>query len=251
MHDFPALSSQPQELDTLGSLSASLCFYIDCTFGVYINSVRFDVSPKGTFSNASLWCNRTLESQLTSGISAIALPSDLFLICGEHVWKGIPGKAVGRPCTIGQLTLIHLNRTALIVAAQRRVRRSTQALNEKCDPMVTFWNTAERISASLVPAIGTAHALASLNKLGCWLAKEANATSVALSTMLMDIKSVEHATLQNRAAIEFWLLAQGHGCEDFDGMCCMNLSDHSESIHKSISNLKQLIKQLQQHNEGD
>ncbi|KFO53666.1 hypothetical protein N302_11362, partial [Corvus brachyrhynchos] len=46
------------------------------------------------------------------------------------------------------------------------------------------------------------------------------------------------------AAIDFLLLAQGHGCEDFDGMCCMNLSDHSESIRKSISNLKQLIKQL-------
>ncbi|KGL76218.1 hypothetical protein N309_01565, partial [Tinamus guttatus] len=36
------------------------------------------------------------------------------------------------------------------------------------------------------------------------------------------------------AAIDFLLLAQGHGCQDFDGMCCMNLSDHSESIHKSI-----------------
>ncbi|KFO57429.1 hypothetical protein N302_15210, partial [Corvus brachyrhynchos] len=124
-------------------------------------------------------------------------------------------------------------------------------LNEKCDPTVTFWNTAERISASLVPAIGTAHALASLNKLGCWLAKEANATSAALSAMLMDVKLVHHATLQNRVAIDFLLLAQGHGCEDFDSMCCMNLSDHSESIHKRISNLKQLIKQLQQHNEGD
>ncbi|KFW96667.1 hypothetical protein N336_00560, partial [Phalacrocorax carbo] len=36
------------------------------------------------------------------------------------------------------------------------------------------------------------------------------------------------------AAIDFLLLAQGHGCQDFDQLCCMNLSDHSESIHKSI-----------------
>ncbi|KFR11330.1 hypothetical protein N306_13780, partial [Opisthocomus hoazin] len=36
------------------------------------------------------------------------------------------------------------------------------------------------------------------------------------------------------AAIDFLLLAQGHGCEEFDSMCCMNLSDHSESIHRSL-----------------
>ncbi|KGL75286.1 hypothetical protein N309_14497, partial [Tinamus guttatus] len=33
-------------------------------------------------------------------------------------------------------------------------------------------------------------------------------------------------------AIDFLLLAQGHGCEDFNGLCCMNLSGHSKSIHR-------------------
>ncbi|KFV39341.1 hypothetical protein N341_02155, partial [Tyto alba] len=32
----------------------------------------------------------------------------------------------------------------------------------------------------------------------------------------------------------FLLLAQGHRCEDFEGMYGMNLSDHSESIHKQL-----------------
>ncbi|KFP89584.1 hypothetical protein N311_01963, partial [Apaloderma vittatum] len=44
----------------------------------------------------------------------------------------------------------------------------------------------------------------------------------------------------------FLLLAQRHGCEDFEGMCCMNLSDHSESIHKSIQYLKQHVNAIQQ-----
>ncbi|KFQ17367.1 hypothetical protein N331_11671, partial [Merops nubicus] len=47
------------------------------------------------------------------------------------------------------------------------------------------------------------------------------------------------------AAIDFLLLAHGHGCDDFDGMCCMNLSDHSESIHGSIQLLKQGVQKLQ------
>ncbi|KFV04562.1 hypothetical protein N339_01811, partial [Pterocles gutturalis] len=39
------------------------------------------------------------------------------------------------------------------------------------------------------------------------------------------------------ATIDFLLLAQGHGCQDFDGMCSMNLSNHSQSSHTSIQNL--------------
>ncbi|KFQ20443.1 hypothetical protein N332_01224, partial [Mesitornis unicolor] len=47
------------------------------------------------------------------------------------------------------------------------------------------------------------------------------------------------------ATIDFLLFAQGHGCEDFEGMCCMNFSDHSELIHKSIQPLKDGVRKLQ------
>ncbi|KFU91238.1 hypothetical protein M959_14092, partial [Chaetura pelagica] len=48
------------------------------------------------------------------------------------------------------------------------------------------------------------------------------------------------------AAIEFLLLAQGHGCNEFEGMCCMNLSDHSESIYVQIHKLQQLTSHLRE-----
>ncbi|KFV95299.1 hypothetical protein N326_01194, partial [Eurypyga helias] len=44
------------------------------------------------------------------------------------------------------------------------------------------------------------------------------------------------------AAIDFLLLAQGHGCQDFEGMCCMNLSDHSVSIHRQIAEMQKHLK---------
>ncbi|KFR15973.1 hypothetical protein N306_09448, partial [Opisthocomus hoazin] len=47
----------------------------------------------------------------------------------------------------------------------------------------------------------------------------------------------------------FLLLTQGHGCEDFEGMCCMNLSDHSKSIHKQLQWLEQHANQIQQNQE--
>ncbi|KFO72642.1 hypothetical protein N303_07547, partial [Cuculus canorus] len=46
------------------------------------------------------------------------------------------------------------------------------------------------------------------------------------------------------AAIDLLLLAQGHRCQDFDGLSCMNLSDHSETIHKSINSLQDRMQKL-------
>ncbi|KFQ31064.1 hypothetical protein N331_13121, partial [Merops nubicus] len=47
------------------------------------------------------------------------------------------------------------------------------------------------------------------------------------------------------AAIDFLLLTQGHGCEDFEDTCCMNLSGHSESIHRSSQLLKVGVTKMQ------
>ncbi|KFP28195.1 hypothetical protein N325_10787, partial [Colius striatus] len=52
------------------------------------------------------------------------------------------------------------------------------------------------------------------------------------------------------AAIDFLLFAHGHGCEDFEGTCCMNLSDHSELIHTSIQLLKDSVLKLQEDDGG-
>ena len=92
-------------------------------------------------------------------------------------------------------------------------------------------------------------AMAALNakniqRLACWGEKQFNLTSQILSSLLLDVDSVRHATLQNRAAIDFLLLAHGHGCEDFEGMCCMNLSDHSISMHKKLSQLQGNMKHI-------
>ncbi|KFP02403.1 hypothetical protein N300_12712, partial [Calypte anna] len=48
------------------------------------------------------------------------------------------------------------------------------------------------------------------------------------------------------SATDILLLAQGHGCEDFEGMCCLNLSDHGTSIHKAIQYLKEHTSKIQQ-----
>ncbi|KFR15233.1 hypothetical protein N306_02948, partial [Opisthocomus hoazin] len=43
----------------------------------------------------------------------------------------------------------------------------------------------------------------------------------------------------------FLLLAHGYGCEDFEGMCCVNLSDHSQSIHRQLADLRKNLNVIQ------
>ncbi|KFV09475.1 hypothetical protein N340_14512, partial [Tauraco erythrolophus] len=46
------------------------------------------------------------------------------------------------------------------------------------------------------------------------------------------------------ATIAFLLLMQRHGCEILEGMCGMNLSDYSESIHETIQKLKDRVNEF-------
>lgn len=111
-----------------------------------------------------------------------------------------------------------------MIINQRKLRTRAHAFQPSCDDKVDFWNPGEIMTSSfLAPRVGSTQALATLNKLGCWLAKQTNATASALCALLTDVDSTRHATLQNRAAIDFLLLAHRHGCEILEGMCCIEV----------------------------
>ncbi|KGL88428.1 hypothetical protein N301_01398, partial [Charadrius vociferus] len=109
----------------------------------------------------------------------------------------------------------------------------------ECADNVQFWDRPSRIFAGLLtPGVAAAKALTDLEKMACWSIKHFNLSSEVITSLLTDVDSIRHAVLQDRAAIDFLLLAQGHGCEDFEGMCYMNLSDHSSSIHERLTKLR-------------
>lgn len=78
----------------------------------------------------------------------------------------------------------------------------------------------------------------------CWLGKQANLTSTVVSDVLEDEGMVRHATLQSHAVTDFLLLARGHSCQEFDRICCFNLSSHRQSIYTHIQQLRQEVHQL-------
>lgn len=168
------------------------------------------------------------------------------MIGGERAWPVIPSPIKGGPCSLGRLSVPTPN-TSLILhhRLSHRVKRGIPAYPPDCHGNVEFWSFSRRFPASLsFPGVAAGRALAPSGKLGCWRAEQPNATSNAASGLFFDVESVGRAPLQNRAAVVFLLLAQGGGCEDFAGVCCRNLSEHSESVHASLRQLKAGVFQL-------
>ncbi|KAL9869560.1 syncytin-A-like [Geothlypis trichas] len=248
---------EPQELDLLGSSKATYCikFYFRRPkndwpeIDQHKNTYRKNVSPMNKAYNPHDWCNYTARAISVSSLHPKVLPKGMFLICGDRVWAGIPSRLQGGPCTLGRLSTLTPNITLLHMwkkeSESKRLKRSYTEFEENCDPKLYDWNKPKKVAVSLfLPWVAAAKALGEISHLGCWLSKQANATSAALSDLLKDEETTRQASLQNRAAIDFLLLAHGHGCEDFEGMCCFNLSSRSESIHANIQKLNDLVKDL-------
>ncbi|XP_074876943.1 uncharacterized protein LOC142027156 [Buteo buteo] len=184
-------------------------------------------SPLPSVIGPLLWNNNTPK----------ALPPNVFLICGDRAWQGIPKNAYGGPCYLGKLTLFapHQRDWLNLTKITHRVKRGVP-LDDSCRDDVQLWSTTANIFATaFFPGLAAAQALKQLERLTCWSVKQANVTTEVLSQLLHDQDSLRHAFLQDRAAIDFLLLAHGHGCEDIEGMCCFNLSHHSASIHKKLA----------------
>ncbi|TRZ11488.1 hypothetical protein HGM15179_015619 [Zosterops borbonicus] len=72
----------------------------------------------------------------------------------------------------------------------RRIRRSLHIFDEYCDDELSVWSVTQMNWTSLLlPGLAAKKALSQLNKAACWLAKQMNATSSALSNLLTDVDS--------------------------------------------------------------
>ena len=73
-----------------------------------------------------------------------------------------------------------------------------------------------------------------------------NATSQAISAISQELGQVREAVLENRAAIDCLLLRHNHGCEDFKGLCCFNLTDSSQLIEHKVKQVNGVVSKIRQ-----
>ncbi|RMC00376.1 hypothetical protein DUI87_22984 [Hirundo rustica rustica] len=241
-------SAFPAELELLGSVNATFC----------VKFVYFP--PKGQESlyhriHASTnmprgWCKNTVEVDVPTNLETrpLALPKGTFFICGDKAWSGIPPHHIGGPCTLGQLSLFTPNKTTLanwhtkIASNSARQKRDLRAMDPDCDSEIVHWSKGKGVAVTIfLPWVAIAKTLGELAHLECWVAKQANLTTDALTNLLSDEETTRQATLQNRAAIDYLLLLHGHRCEEFEGLCCFNLTSRAENIHDSIRQMKEMV----------
>ncbi|XP_039562322.1 uncharacterized protein LOC120500895 [Passer montanus] len=123
-----------------------------------------------------------------------------------------------------------------------RSKRDLKELDSQCDSEITHWSIPEGVAWTVfLPWVSIAKSLGELAHLECWAAKQANLTSAVLSDLLSDKEVTRRATLQNRAAIDFLLSLHDHQCEEFEGLCCLNLSSKAEDARDSIKKMRDMI----------
>lgn len=239
VYDLPYADTEPQEFELLGSTKAIYCVQFN-----YEPSSRRDLyedvkQHKFEFQ-AKQWCQYVTQvgAPSTDDSYARKLDKGMFLICGDRAYPGIPSRLLGGPYTLGRLSLTSPNMTQIPIRQSKNIaklsKRSASRFDEHCDAEIYHWAKSKRVAVSVFLAwVAAAKALSELGSLECWVTKQANLTSTALSNLLEDEEITRKATLQNRAAIDFLLLAHGNGCQEFDGLCCFNLSSKSQSVHAS------------------
>ncbi|TRZ06828.1 hypothetical protein HGM15179_020280 [Zosterops borbonicus] len=249
----PRAESEPQELELLGSSPAPFCMFIP---------------PQGqekTFSQvlqikdvylANTWCDTIAHVKMASTPSSVplSLPKGTFLICSDRAFAGIPSRLTGGPCTLGKLGLLSPNKTQIMDWFVKNSsmyapvqKRDLADSDPDCESEIIHWSKAKATAITVfLPWVSVAKSMGELGQLECWVAKQANLTLNALSDLLRDEEVTRQATIQNRAAIDYLLFLHHHTCEEFEGLCCFNLSSQAEDVHQSIKKIRDMVHNIKE-----
>lgn len=130
-------------------------------------------------------------------------------------------------------------------------KRDLRQLDTDCNSEIVHWSRIKATAITvLLPWILAAKSMGELGPLECWVAKEANLTSTALSDLLSDEEITRQATIQNRVATDYLLLLHNHGCEEFEGFCCLNLSLKAENVHTTMDKIKTMVNNIKRETDN-
>ncbi|TRZ10906.1 hypothetical protein HGM15179_016198 [Zosterops borbonicus] len=256
----PELPQEPQELDLLGSSPSPFCIHFTYNPPESQRKLYHTIKQIKDAYWASSWCSALahVAAPSTAGSKSLSLPTGTFLICGDRAYAGIPARTIGGPCTLGKLGLFTPNKTQIVdwirKNSSRRApvqKRDLASLDPDCNSEIVHWSRAKATAVMVfLPWISIAKAMGELGRLECWVVKQANLTTNALTDLLSDEQITRQATLQNRAAIDYLLLLHEHSCEEFEGMCCFNLSSKAENVRQSIAQIREMINNIKKETRG-
>lgn len=220
MKGLPKLSNEPAYFDILGSSFAIFC--VQFVFTPKTQKELFiSITQHNPKYKAATWCENIAHVKMPS--TEDSAPANFLRAC-SYCAATVLGQAslprfLGGPCTLGQLTLFTPNISQIINWQNKndtklaRQRCSFDKFDENCYSEIFHWSHLHHTAMSVfLPWVAAAKALVELGTLECWVAKQANLTSTAISDLLEDETITRKAALQNRAAIDYLLLLHNRDC---------------------------------------
>ncbi|XP_048220100.1 uncharacterized protein LOC125364550 [Perognathus longimembris pacificus] len=140
-------------------------------------------------------------------------------------------------CYVGRMVPLLLSK----LTHQNKGHRKRRDLPPDCDDNLVLLNPADMAVAAafVLPVPGLVVGIQKeVSKLACVFNKVTNLTAVILEEINQEMKELRTGVLQNRAAIDYLLLKNHLGCEQFEGMCCFDITDNSQKIQSQLEQLK-------------
>lgn len=198
-----------------------------------------DSAPEQCLEKAGLARLNALAHRTAS--CSISSPVGMYWICGNLAYPYLPVDYKGR---CGLAYVVPAMRVAHSLPQKPLLKRARRGVS---DIFGTHHQSPfKNALGPLLPFYGVMSALDQIADLSHAIEVIANETSKALMLMSSELASVRLLALQNRAALDFLLAAQGGTCAVIGSECCTFVPEYNATIGDIINHLHDTAKSVHQ-----
>lgn len=182
--------------------------------------------------NGSVYVGETLDCNKVINYHDHPIPyhtaMGVYWVCGNNAYSQLPNAWSGI-CALGHL--VPAMRIASTLPDRVRYERSTDIFGTHHQ---SVWN---RALGALIPTYGVMSALDQIGDLSKEVELLANSTALGLSKISEELTAVRVMALQNRAALDYILSAQGGACKIIGIECCSYIPNNQDDLKDVISKI--------------
>lgn len=174
----------------------------------------------------------------------LKLPTWWFLLCGKTAYSFVPANSAGGPCTIGRVT-VHMSQKATLKHGVKTKRQISSLLT--CGDRVHLWRAAECASMAIfVTPVMIGFLNAELEYLACTTSRTLDTTSHATGAVRQELSQVRKATGELQVMVDYLLLRQSHGCEQFKRNSHFDQLDSAQLINKKSKIINEIVSKIKE-----
>jgi len=177
-----------------------------------------------------------------TAVCSVSSPVGMYWVCGNLAYPHLPVDYNGR-CGLAYV-IPAMRVTQSLPRKQAGKRRAPRGVSDVFG--THHQSDFKNALGPLLPFYGVMSALDQIADLSHAIEVIANETGKALTLLSGELASVRLVALQNRAALDFLLAAQGGTCAIIGSECCTFVPDYNATIGDIVNHLYDTAKSVQQ-----